>query len=239
MRLEKQRNGGQVPITHIFSELWVIDLFHVFLLKEKIMTMQRSRMVMEGNVWCKATYWCFSFVLVAVLFFPLTAMSAPKLLVDSSDYKDKDFHKCIITDYTDMVEGDDIEWLWTSPTQQLAQFKLKVGKIENKSEIHSKSLVESVKSTFKDTFADIDTKGDKALTADLCIYEAQNANMGKAWIPFVGGHQMQAGIGIEMVLRDENDKTVAKFRHFAREGMQLEAAAQEVAGDLMKYIAKH
>lgn len=200
---------------------------------------EMKNLIRFNKKWCKEIFLIICLVLVTALLSPPVAFCAPKRLVESSDYKDKDFQKGIITDYTDMVEGEDIEWLWTDSTDRLAHYKLKVGKVENKSEIRSKSLVESVKSTFKDTFADIDTKGDKALTADLCIYEAQNANMGKAWIPFVGGHQMQAGIGIEMVLHDENDKAVAKFRHFAREGMQLEAAAQEVAGDLMKYIAKH
>ncbi len=55
---------------------------------------------------------------------------------------------------------------------------------------------------------------------------------------FVGGHQMQAGIGTEWVLRD-GKRTAAKFRHDAREGVQIEAAAQEVVGDLMKYIGDH
>jgi len=59
------------------------------------------------------------------------------------------------------------------------------------------------------------------------------------WIPFAGGKLMQAGVGIEMVLRDEHGKPVAKFRHSAREGAQIETAIHEVDNDLMKYIAKH
>ncbi|TWJ11121.1 hypothetical protein [Geobacter argillaceus] len=180
-----------------------------------------------------------SFFALIFIALPGISQASPKRLVDSSDYKDKDFQKGVITDYADMIEGDDIDWVWIKPEAKLAQYKLKVGKTENKSEIRSKSLVDQVKSTFKDSFADMDAKSDKGLTADVCIYEAQNMSMGKAWIPFVGVHQMQAGIGIEMVLHDENDKPVAKFRHFARKGMQLEAAVQEAAGDLMKYIAKH
>jgi hypothetical protein len=42
---------------------------------------------------------------------------------------------------------------------------------------------------------------------------------------------------MEMVLRDAKNRTVGKFRHSAREGIQIEAAAQEVVGDLIKYIA--
>jgi hypothetical protein len=183
---------------------------------------------------------CCAFLALTTAVLPAISFAGPKQLVDSRDYKDKDFKQCVIADYADMVAGDDVEWLWTNPAQKLAEYKLKVGKVENKSEIRSKSMVESVKSTFSDVFADQAAKGATGtLTADLCIYEAQNMNSAKAWIPFVGLHQMQAAIGIEMVLLDEHDKPVAKFRHFAREGGQIEAATQEVVSDMMKYIAKH
>ena len=61
-------------------------------------------------------------------------------------------------------------------------------------------------------------------------HDKQNCNHSKL---------MQAGIGIEMVLRDEHDNPVAKFRHFAREGAQIETAIRGVDDALMKYIAKH
>jgi hypothetical protein len=116
---------------------------------------------------------------------------------------------------------------------------VKVGNVENKSDMRSKILMDAAKTTFKDAFADMDVKGDRGtLTADLCIYEVQDYSPAKAWIPFAGGHQMQAGIGIEMVLRD-GSKTIAKFRHFSRRGMQPEAALEESAGDYTKYIRKH
>lgn len=174
------------------------------------------------------------------LVFPLSVIGSSNRFVDSDDYKDKGFTRCNISDYADMVKGDDVDWVWASPSQKLSQYNLKVGSAENKSDLRSKSLVEAMKSTFKDNFADRDIKENKGtLTADLCIYEVQNFNPAKAWIPFAGGHQMQAGVGVEMVLVDESGKTVAKFRHFARRGTVAEAAVEEVAGDLTKYIRKH
>lgn len=101
-------------------------------------------------------------------------------------------------------------------------------------------MLKTVKDVFRDTFADEEGSGEKGtLTADICVYEAENFSGGKAWIPFVGAHEMQAGLGVEMVLRDAKNRVVAKFRHSAREGAQIENAAQEVAGDLMKYIGNH
>ena len=177
---------------------------------------------------------------LAMLIIPAVAFSSPKKLVDDNDYTDKDFRKCSISDYSDMVDGDDIKWVWTDPAVKLSGYKIKEGKVENKSAMRSKSMMETVKNVFRDSFADMEAKGDKGtLTADICIYEAENFSGGKAWIPFVGGHEMQAGVGVEVILRDAKNRVVGKFRHSAREGVQIENAAQEVAGDLMKYIGDH
>ena len=199
-----------------------------------------SGLAVAVNDWRMVTSHCIMAVMLALFIFPNYAECTPAKLVESSEYKEKDFHKGIITDYSNMVDGDDVQWVWIDPAIKLSQYGLKVGKVENRSDLRSRSMVETVRNVFKDTFADLKAKGGKGtLSADLCIYEAENFSAGKAWIPFAGGHQMQAGIGIEMVLRDARNRTVGKFRHFAREGAQIEAAAQEVAGDLMKYIASH
>lgn len=179
-------------------------------------------------------------LIAALVLVPSVAFPSPKKLVDDSEYSDKEFRKCNILDYSNMVDGDDIRWVWTDPSVKLASYRIKEGNVENKSEMRSKSMLKTVKDVFSDTFADMEEKGEKGtLTADICIYEAENFSAGKAWIPFVGGHEMQAGLGVEMVLRDGKGKVVAKFRHSAREGAQVENAAQEVAGDLMKYIGDH
>jgi hypothetical protein len=207
--------------------------------KERGMSKFALRKGMIQNEWRKVILKGAVIALITAFFTPFTVFGAKKL-VDDGEYTDKDFKKCNISDYSDMVDGDDISWVSTGLPAQLSQYKLKVGKVENKSDIRSKSLVSSVKSTFSSYFTDMDTKGEKGtLTADICIYMAENFVAGKAWIPFVGGHQMQAALGVEMVLHDGKNRTVAKFRHSAREGLQIEQAAQEVAGDLVKYISNH
>jgi hypothetical protein len=177
---------------------------------------------------------------LAILLIPDAARCSPKKLVEDSEYSDKDFRKCNIANYSDMVDGDDIKWVWTDPAVKLSGYRIKEGKVENKSDMRSKSMLETVRKVFRDTFSDMEAKGNKGtLTADICIYEAENFSGGKAWIPFVGGHEMQAGVGVEMILRDGKGRVVGKFRHSAREGAQIENAAQEVVGDLMKYIGDH
>jgi hypothetical protein len=173
------------------------------------------------------------------MLFPVPAFPRADRLVDDNEYKDKDFHKGIITDYNDMVKGDDIDWVWVKDGVKLGNYKVKVESIENKSDSRNKSFVQTVRSLFEDYFGS-ETKGTAGtLAADLCITEVQNFSPGKAWIPFAGGHQMQAGMGIEVVLRDANKNIVAKIRHFAREGTEVKQAAEEVASDVAKYIRKH
>jgi DNA-binding protein Fis len=179
---------------------------------------------------------CLIFMVAILL--PAAAFCGPDRLVDSNEYKDKDFHKGIIKDYSDMVKGDRVDWVWVASAEKLGKYKVKVGSITNKSDSHSRSLVDSVKSIFSNYFADV-AGNDGTLTAELCITEVQQYAPGKAWIPFAGGHQMQAGIGIEMILLDNKNRMVAKLRHFDRRGMDLKDAVEEVADHMVNYVSKH
>jgi|ERR1039457_1582698 hypothetical protein len=174
-----------------------------------------------------------------VLLIPLNALCSLERLVDSSDYKGKDFVKGCIGDYSDMVKGDDLDWVWIRPGTVLANYKVSVGKFENASDDLRNSQVDGVKNIYKEILSKVKGDGKGVLTADICIYEFQKFSAAKAWIPFAGGHQMQAGIGVEMVLKDNGGKTVAKFRDMARAGMQPEDAADESATNLKKFIVKH
>ena len=173
---------------------------------------------------------------IAVIMFPVIVFCSPERLVDSSDYKDEDFKKGCLSDYGDLVKGDDIDWVWVSPGTTLAGHKLSMAKLDNKTEELRKAQVDEIKDIFKEFLGKLQG-GKEALSADICIYEVQKFSAGKAWIPFAGGHQMQAGIGVELVIKNAGGKSVAKFRHFAREGSRVEDAAQEVAEDIKKYIS--
>jgi hypothetical protein len=175
---------------------------------------------------------------IAVVMSPVIVFCSPERLVESSDYKEKDFIKGCISDYGDLIKGDDINWIWVSPGTNLAGHKLSIASFDNKTDELRNAQIDEIKSIFKEFFGKL--KGDKeTLSADICIYEVQKFSAAKAWIPFAGGHQMQAGVGVELVIKSTGGKTIAKFRHFAREGSRVEDAAQEVAEDLKKYISKH
>jgi hypothetical protein len=176
------------------------------------------------------------FLLVA----PMLVWGGADKFIESSDYTDKEFKKCNISDYNDLLEGDDIQWLWVTPDTKLSGYQVNLRKVENKSPKDKKSITEGVKSAFQTELGDMKSKkGSQAANIDICVYDVQEYSPGKAWIPFAGGHQMQAGVGVEMIMSDKGGKTIAKFRHFSREGARIEDAAKEVAEDLIGYVSKN
>lgn len=180
-----------------------------------------------------------SFGLATMLLSPVAGWCGSDKFIDSDDYKDKDFRKCIIADYTVLEEGDDVEWVWKNPDTKLQNYKLSLGNVNNKAEKEKSSDSKAVKEAFKEAISDMKFKGKENLVADVCIFEVQDFSYGKVWIPFAGGHQAQAGVGVEVVLKDKGGKAVATFRHFTREGARTEEAAKEAAEDITDYIAKN
>lgn len=181
------------------------------------------------------------FLLLTSMVFSVSVLSVSAgsdRFVDSDDYKNKDFKKGIIDDYADLQKDRDVEWVWLERGVSLSSHKVSIESFEDATDDMGKSQLSAIKAIFKDNMEKL--KGGKGtFKADVSIYEVQKYSPGKAWIPFAGGHQMQAGLGVEMVLKDKSGKIVAKFRHFAREGITIESAAEEVSDDLRKYLAKH
>lgn len=175
---------------------------------------------------------------MAVLF-PVIAFSSSKRLIDSDEYNDKKFKQGIISNYNDLTNDRGIDWVWIKPGIELSKHTIKLGKIENKTSTRSRVLVDTIKTNLMDAFYDTENYTKGRLTADLCIYDADHSSEAKGWIPFAGEYLRQAGIGLEMILRDEKSAIVAKFRHYARKGNNVTNAAFEATDDLKKYIAEH
>lgn len=173
--------------------------------------------------------------LFLIIILPLSAFCGSDRFIDSDDYKSKDFKKGILSDYNDLNETRDVNWAWIASGTNLADHKISIESFEDATDEVGKNQLSSIKAIFQDTLERV--KGSKgALTAKISIHEVQKYSPGKAWIPFAGGHQMQAGVGVEVLLKDKSGKVVGKIRHFARNGVAFETAAQESADDIRKFI---
>jgi hypothetical protein len=178
-------------------------------------------------------------VAVAAIIVPTLMFGGSKNFVDSKDYKDKEFRKCIIQDYSLLTEADGIDWSWKQSGIKLSDYKISLGSLENKAEKKKASETKAVTKAFADALLDLnENKKSKNITAEVCIYDIDDFSYGKAWIPFAGNYQMQEGIGIEMILK-ENGQTVAVLRDFSRSGQKIEDAAKKVAENLTEYIGKN
>jgi hypothetical protein len=161
-------------------------------------------------------------------------------LVDSREYKDDDFEKGIIEDYSDMVEGDGVEWYYKADGFKLSDYKVKIGKFKNMSDITSKSMVETLEESLPESIERAGGKGSRGtLTTENAVYWAERASAGKKWIPYAGFHVGQAGVGVEMIFKDSSGKIVAKIRHSGRQGENVEEAAEEIADDIANWLSEN
>lgn len=173
---------------------------------------------------------------MTVLLTLLVAVSLSAAGVDK-DHLAK-YGRGIIDDYSDMKESDDIEWVWVDPGVKLHDYQYKIEPFENLTVLTDRKMDEVFEDTLPRTLARAGAKDDAApvLTVEGAIFWAERANRSKWWIPYAGMHLAQAGIGIEVIFKNEKGEVVAKIRHSGREGDDLENAAEELVDDLARFV---
>jgi hypothetical protein len=72
-------------------------------------------------------------IVTILLFWVISAFGAADVLTEDSDFKNPDEGAWgFIPDYTGMIEGDSVDWIWTKPGVNLSQFKtVQVPEFEN------------------------------------------------------------------------------------------------------------
>lgn len=150
----------------------------------------------------------------------------------------KEYGRGIIKDYTDMKEMDEIEWVWIAPDVQLSSYRFEVEPVENLTVMEDSDMEEVLTTGLPKTLQRAGSKDAdaKVLRVACAIYWAQRASQSKRWIPYVGGHLGQAGLGIELIFKNDKDEIVGKIRHSGREGEKLESAAEELVDDVSRFV---
>lgn len=144
----------------------------------------------------------------------------------------------IITNYTDLDEGEVIEWIWIAPGVQLSTYRFELGDVENLTLLVDEDMDQILHSGFPKVLQRAGSRDDAApmLHIDAAVFWAERANRSKWWVPYAGGHLAQAGVGIEMIFRDGAGNVVAKMRHSGREGDELGSATQELVDEIAGFI---
>lgn len=177
--------------------------------------------------------------LVIAFVMAVFSISAHAAGVDQDNLKE--YGRGIIKDYSDMNEGDGVEWLWQRPGVRLSEHRFELKTFETLTAVSDVDMEETCRKAIPRT---LENAGSKDSTAPLlyvegAIYWAQRANKSKRFIPYAGGHLAQAGVGIELVILDEKGDVVCKIRHSGREGSQLKDAAAELIDDIARFIAEN
>lgn len=148
------------------------------------------------------------------------------------------YGKGIITDYSDMKSSDTIEWYWVAPDAKLKEHRYKVASAENLTVLHDTKLMEALEDALPKSLERAGARNESApvYTVDAAIYWAQRANRSKWFIPYAGLHLAQAGVGIEVVIKNEAGEVVAKMRHSGREGDKLDDAAVELIDEIAGFV---
>lgn len=180
---------------------------------------------------------CLMFVFSVVVASPAYAKKGR--LVDSEEYKDEDFEKGCIEDYTDMTEGDGVEWVYVAPGVKLKDYGVEVSGWKNKSEVGAKSMLKAVEENWDEMASDRLGGSKGTLQGTGCVYWAERSSEGKRWIPYAGGHLAQAGVGLELTLTNSKGDIIAKIRHSGRQGSQIEEAVEEVVDDMVAFLEDH
>ena len=171
--------------------------------------------------------------------------SAPRgdRFVNSDEAKEVATYKqgCAITDYSNLVQADGVNWAWVDPGAKIgAPGPIEILKVKNRSDVTDAALAGNLHDNLEQALERVGkTTGRGGLKVDSCIYWVQRADAARAWIPYAGGHMMQAGIGVEMTITDNSGRTVAKIRHDGRQGMAPSEAAAEVADDIANFVRAH
>lgn len=153
----------------------------------------------------------------------------------------KKYGKGIISDYGDMKSSDNVEWYWVSPDVKLSEHRFRVASAENLTVLHDTKLMEALEDALPKSLERAGARSDSApvLTVDAAVYWAQRANRAKWFIPYAGLHLAQAGVGLEVVVKNEAGEVVAKFRHSGREGDHLDAALVELIDEIAGFVRTH
>lgn len=161
--------------------------------------------------------------------------------VDEDELEDEG--RGIISDeqYEMMWDGGHIQWVWIREGVRLSDYRVDVGEFENLSGERDRDMMEELNDGFREVFSELASSGAKkgTLTTQNAVHWAEEASKGKRWIPFAGHHLAQAGVGVEMIFRNAEGEVVALVRHSAREGDDLEDAAEEIVEDIADWFEEN
>jgi TolB-like protein len=167
------------------------------------------------------------------------AVFAADLLTKDRDFKDPDEGVWdFIPDYTDMAEGDDVDWVWTKPGVNLTQYKtVEVPQFENISRETDVTAQDLLTRNMKDGLERrlglkvVDKNADITVKGAMVDYSSGST----AARIFVGYGSGEPNVTVEVYVVDNKTKEIiSKVRHGARD-YSIDSAIAETISDIIGY----
>jgi TolB-like protein len=178
--------------------------------------------------------------LSSLLVFAGAAFSADLLTKDRS-FKDPDDGAWdFIPDYTDMAEGDGVDWVWTKPGVNLGQYKtVAVPEFENHSSETDVTAQDLLTRNMKDGLErrlglkTVDKNADITVKGAMVDYSSGST----AARVFVGYGSGEPNVTVEVyVIDNKTNEIISKVRHEARD-YSIDSAIAETISDVINYWA--
>jgi len=177
-----------------------------------------------------------SIVVFILLLWSVSAFSADVLTKDR-DFMDPDEGVWgFIPDYTDMIEGDDVDWIWTKPGVNLTQYKtVEVPEFENLWKETDVTAQDLLTRNMKDGLSRrlgltvVDKNADITVKGAMVDYFLGNT-AARIWVGYGAGEPL---VEVEIYVVDNKTKEIiSKVRHQAIDST-IESAIAETVSDII------
>ena len=189
----------------------------------------------------KPSLWGISILLITILVSVPALSKRSNLLVDDREFRDPDEVWDFIPDYSDITEGEDVDWVWTKPGVHLSQFEtVDIPIFENISKtidvVAQDLLTRNMKEGVKRLGLEVveDTQGEITIYGGMVDYFS-GSGAAEFLIGFGAGEPF---VEVEIYVVDNaTGEIISKVRHQAH-AWDIDSAIAETISDIINYWAQ-
>jgi hypothetical protein len=183
-----------------------------------------------------------AFVVIIMLLWGVTAFGAKDVLTEDSDFKNPEKGAWgFIPDYTGMIEGDSVDWIWTKPGVSLTQYKtVEVPEFENLSNQTDVTAQDLLTRNMKDGLSRrlglkvVDRNADITVKGAMVDYFSGNT-AARIWVGYGAGEPFSE---VEVYVVDNKTKEIiSKVRNQSHD-YSIDSAIAKTISDIIDEWAR-
>lgn len=174
-------------------------------------------------------------LLLIISLMVLPAYAKKDVLMEDSDFREADEVWDFIPDYTGMIEGDNVNWIWSKPGLDLSKYKtVTVPMFENRSrmiDVNAQELLTDSMYQAMNRFGVRTVEKGGEITVYGCMMDySPGSGSAEFWIGYGAGNPF---IEVEIYVVDNSTgEIISKVRHQAMDNT-IPSVASEVINDIV------